>query len=538
MAIAGLHIGMVVAAVFFLLRWLWAAFPALCLRLPAQKAAMLGAVLAAIVYALMSGFEPPAQRALLMLLFAFAALWFDRPSLVPRALALAWLLIVAANPLALLSPGLWLSFTAVGAIFYVGSGRIGPRRRWRELLMLQLTLSLALLPLTFYFFQGGGWLGPLANLAVVPLFTLLLPALLLALGLSWLSPALGLPLLHAVAQAIYGVRFALGWAADHAPAAWIAASPQPALLLLALLGIALLLAPRGLPLRGLAALCFVPLFLPLDLAPRQGFQLTVLDVGQGLSAVVRTRHHALLFDAGPAFQDVADAGRSEVVPYLLSQDLHELDLMIISHADLDHRGGAPAVRSLLEVDSELGALSQAHCLAGQQWNWDGVDFEILNPPGEAPPATPGGRSKSERWWRNNGGCVLRISAGGHAALLPADIEAPAEKLLLANMPEKLRADVLVAPHHGSKTSSTQEFIDAVQPQLVIFPAGWHNQFHFPRGLVVDRYLGAGAELYMSGNQGAVSVSIAADGVGEAADWRADHPRLWRAAAEAVPLDLK
>src|SRR5581483_2556734 len=142
----------------------------------------------------------------------------------------------AADPLALLSPGLWLSFTAVAAIFFVGSGRLGPRRRWRELLMLQLTLSLALLPLTFYFFQGGGWLGPLANLVVVPLFTLLLPALLLALGLSALAPFLGLPLLHAVAQAIYAVRAGLGWAADHAPQAWIAASPQPALLLLALLG--------------------------------------------------------------------------------------------------------------------------------------------------------------------------------------------------------------------------------------------------------------------------------------------------------------
>jgi competence protein ComEC len=537
-AIAGLHIGMVVAAVYFVLRWLWVLFPALCLRLPAQKAAMLGAALAATVYALLSGFEPPAQRALLMLLAGFAALWFDRPSLVARALALAWLLIVAADPLALLSPGLWLSFTAVAAIFYTGSGRLGTHKRWRELLMLQLTLSLVLLPLTFWFFQGGGWLGPFANLAVVPLFTLLLPALLLALLLSWACAPLGLPLLHLVAAGIYAVRFGLGWAALHAPAAWIAASPPPSLLLLALLGMALLLAPRGLPVRGFALLCFLPLFLPLDRAPRQGFDLTALDVGQGLAVVVRTAHHTLLFDTGPAFEDVADAGRSEVVPYLLSQGVHELDLMVISHADLDHRGGAPAVRSLLEVDRELGAMAVEHCRAGQSWRWDGVDFEILNPLTDTPPLSSTGRPRSERWWRNNGGCVLRVSAGSHAALLPADVEAPAEKLLLAAVPDKLRADVLLAPHHGSKTSSTQEFIDAIQPQLVIFPAGWHNQFHFPRGVVVERYLGSGAELHMTGNGGSISVHLDAEGLGEVGDWRADHPRLWREAAEAVPQDLK
>jgi len=540
MAIAGLHIGMVVAAVFFVLRWMWAAFPALCLRLPAQKAAMLGAVLAAVVYALMSGFEPPAQRALLMLLFGFAALWLDRPALLPRALALAWFLIVSASPLALLSPGLWLSFTAVAAIFYVISGRLGPHRRWRELLVLQLTLSLVLLPLTFYFFQGGGWIGPLANLAVVPLFTLLLPALLVALGLAWLWPPLGVPLLGWVAQGIFWVREALGWAAAHAPGAWIAASPPPALLLLALLGMVLLLAPRGLPLRGFAALCFLPLFLPLDRAPREGFQLTALDVGQGLAVVVRTAQHTLLFDAGPAFEDISDAGRSVVVPYLLGEGVHELDLMIISHADLDHRGGAPAVRRLLEVDREIGALSNAPCRAGQSWNWDGVAFEILSPPADAPPDANSAlplHSKSDRYWRNNGGCVLRISAGSHAALLPADIEAPMEKRLLADMPDKLRADVLLAGHHGSKTSSTQPFIDAVQPQLVIFPAGWHNRFQFPREPVVERYLAEGAELHMTGNGGAISVRVTKDGPGEVGDWRADHPRLWREPAEPVPLDL-
>ncbi|MDR3418637.1 MAG: DNA internalization-related competence protein ComEC/Rec2 [Nevskia sp.] len=533
MAIAGLHIGMVVAAVYFVLRWLWVLFPSLCLRLPAQKAGMLGAVLAAVVYALMSGFEPPAQRALLMLLFGFAALWTDRASQVGRALALAWLLIVAASPTALLSPGLWLSFTAVAAILYVLSGRLQARHGLRSLLLLQLTLSLVLLPLTFYFFQGGGWLGPLANLAVVPAFTVLLPLLLVALLLSWAWPAAGVPLLHFVAHGILWVREGLGWAAEHAPQAWIAASPEPALLLLAMLGMVFLLAPRGVPLRGFAALCFLPLFLPLDRAPREGFDLTALDVGQGLSVVVRTAHHTLLFDTGPAFEDVADAGRSEVVPFLLGQGVSELDMMIVSQADLDHRGGAPSVRRSLQVLREIGALSPLPCVEGQRWDWDGVTFQILNPPAQSDADPP----HSQRWSRNNGGCVLRVSSGGHAALLPADIEAPAEKRLLAGDPGLLRADVVLAPHHGSKTSSTQGLVDAAQPLLVIFPSGWHNRFRFPRAPVVARYLLAGAEPHMTGNGGAVSVHVGADGVGAAHDWSEEHPRLWRAAAEAVPTDL-
>lgn len=525
MAIAGLHVGMVTAAAYFLLRWLWVLWPSLTLRLPAQKAALVGSAATATAYALLSGFEPPAQRALIMLLLGYAALWFERPALVPRALMLAWFAIVAADPLALLSPGLWLSFCAVGAILYAVSGRLGSGGRLLELLRLQALLSLALLPLTFFFFQGGGWLGPLANAMVVPLFTLLLPALLLAVVLAALAPALGLPVLSAVAWAIYAVRAALGWAAAHAPGAWIAASPQPAALLLALLGVIALMAPRGLPLKTFAALCFVPLFLPFASAPQSGFALTALDVGQGLSVVVRTAQHALLFDAGPAFGEDFDAGRSQVVPYLLAQGVRRLDLMIVSHADVDHRGGAPAVRRALTVDEELGALATRPCVGGDRWSWDGVDFEILNGPQDAADLPHP---------RNNGGCVLRVAAGDHAALLPADIEAGAERRLLADQPQALRADVLLAPHHGSRTSSTEAFVRAVAPRVVIYPAGWQNRFDFPRAPVVARYAALGAEQHMTGLEGAVTVRVDQSGILALGSERRLHPRLWRQPAQPVP----
>jgi competence protein ComEC len=541
MAIAGLHIGMVVTAVFFAARWFWALVPWLCLRLPAQKAGMLAAVAAAGGYALLSGFEPPAQRALLMLLLGFLALWTERPADLPRMLALAWIAIVAANPLALLSPGLWLSFTAVAAIYYVISGRLQGGGGWRAFLRIQLGLSLALVPLTIFFFQGGGWIGPLANLLVVPVFTLLLPALLLGVAAAWAWPAAGVPALRLAAHGVLLVREALGWAAAHAPHAWIAANPEAPALMLALIGIAAMLAPRGVPLRPFALLCVVPLLLHPERAPAAGFRLAALDVGQGLAVVVRTAGHALLFDAGPAFGESADAGRTDVIPYLLEEGIDHLDMMMISHADMDHRGGAPAVRSALPVADEVGAISPIPCAEGQQWVWDGVAFEVLSPPEAfvtAPPPTGDGSGETNRHAasRNNTGCVLRISAGGHAALLPADIEAPAERRLVGQPASRLRADVLLAPHHGSKTSSTPEFVQAVAPKIVIFPSGWHNRFDFPRAAVVDRYRAAGAELHMTGNEGTVSVLVTADATGEVHGWRRDHPRLWRQLAEAVPQD--
>jgi competence protein ComEC len=528
MAIAGLHIGMLAAAVFFLLRWNWSLFPALCLRLPAQKAAALAAALAASGYALLSGFEPPAQRALLMLLAGFFSLWLERPALLPRALVLAWLAIVAANPAALLSPGLWLSFGAVAAIFLVARGRVQPLPGWRAFLGVQPALSLALLPLSFLFFQGGGWIGPLANLVVVPAFTVLLPLLLFATAAAWLVPAAGLPLLQAVAAAIGWIRAALGWAAANAPAAWVAASPQPGALALAALGAVLLLLPRGVPLRRLAVLCLLPLLLAPDLAPRQGFSLAALDVGQGLAVVVRTRTHALLFDAGPAFADRSDSGRSEVVPYLLGQGLRHLDLMVISHADIDHRGGAPAVRAAIDVRREIGALSATPCVVGEHWRWDGVDFDILNSPAAA---------AGDRHARNNGACVLRVAVGAHAALLPADIEAAAEQRLLQTG-AVLRSDVLLAPHHGSLTSSSAGFVAAVAPAVVIYPSGWHNRFRFPRADVVERYRHAGAQAFMTGVDGTLRLEVGSAGLGPVEAWRSAHPRLWRQPAEAIPADQR
>lgn len=515
-AISGFNLAIVAGFAWWLLRWAWSAVPALCLRLPAQQAASLGAALVAAGYALLAGFEAPVLRALVMLWVLLAALMLDRLAAPSRVLALAWGLILLVDPFAVLSPGLWLSFGAVAAIFWIVQGRIGREPGWKLALRAQLLLSLALAPMTLHFFHGLPWIAPFVNLVAVPLFALLTPALLLVLLLAAVLPVLGLPLLKLLAVVLEAIHAALRALAETHAEQWLAASPPPAALALALLGVILLSAPRGIPLRTLGLLCLLPFLVPPDRAPTRGFELTALDVGQGLAVVVRTARHSLLFDAGPAYEEGFDAGSSVVAPYLLGEGVSRLDLLIVSHGDLDHRGGASAVRRLLRPRHELGALADEPCRAGRRWQWDGVEFELLHGPRE-------GESASD----NNASCVLRVSANGHAALLPADIERRTEALLVRTQPDALRSDVLLAPHHGSKTSSTAGFVEAVRPKLVIFPAGFRNHYRHPRPEVVARYRALGSVLHMTGQEGALRLHVDPEsGIGPVQAWRRDGARGW------------
>lgn len=521
-AISGFNIAIIAGVAFVIFRWLWVLWPPLCLRLPAQKAGMMGAAVSALLYALLAGFEPPVMRAVIMLWIILAAAWAHRLSQSARVLALAWFVILLLGPFAIMAPGLWLSFGAVAAIFYLSAGRLVPRGMLPLLVLLQLMLSVVMTPLTLYFFNGASWCAPLVNLLAVPLLTVLTPLLLLALVLAGLWPETGVPALTGTAELLQHLRDALGWAATHVPQMWIPASPPAPALLLALLGSVLLFTPRGLPLKPLAILCFLPLLFPPNTAPKQGFELTVLDVGQGLSSVIRTANHTLVFDAGPAFDEGFDAGSSIVAPYLLNAGVRRIDRLLISHADNDHSGGASALRSLLNIESELGALTRTPCRQGQEWQWDGVRFQVLHPDGDGDASD------------NNGSCVLRVSIGTQAVLLPADIEKVAERQLLRERPQDLRAQVLVAPHHGSKTSSTAEFIAAVDAHTVIFSAGWKHHFHHPHPSVVERYALSGAQLYDTGWTGALTLQVNADGISEVRGWREQANRYWNAQTAEMP----
>ncbi|MGQ0530832.1 MAG: DNA internalization-related competence protein ComEC/Rec2, partial [Panacagrimonas sp.] len=517
-AISGFNVAILAGLAYLLLRWTWPLSMQLAHRMPAQKVAMIAAAVAGLAYGLLAGWESPAQRAAMMLALLLIAALPDRQAHPSRVLAAAFVLMLLFDPSVVLSPGLWLSCGAVAAIFYVSSGRLGRPSAWRLAVHLQLMLSLILAPLTLYFFHGAAWLGPLVNLIAVPVMAVLTPLVLAAVALAQILPALGIPLLEWVADLLHVLQQALAWVALHAPRAWMPASPPTAALALAVFGAVLLFAPRGVPLRALGALCFAPLLLPPVATVRGPFELTALDVGQGLAVLVRTPNHTLLYDAGPAFEEGFDAGESVVAPYVLGLGLRSIDRLFLSHGDRDHSGGVEAVRRLLHVKSELGTDGYASCVEGQSWTWDGVLFEVLHP-------------DSSDWSDNNRSCVLHISAPEFSALLSGDIERGAEARLVRDHSEALRADVLIAPHHGSKTSSTPNFVHAVAPQLVVFGAGWRSHYGHPRPEVVARYREVGARPLTTGVEGAVRIWSEDSGAIASTSWRREAARFWNAPAE-------
>jgi competence protein ComEC len=336
-----------------------------------------------------------------------------------------------------------------------------------------------------------------------------------------------------------GCMVMLDWLAAFPDAVWQQHAPPAWTVIVAVAALAWLLAPRGVPARWLGAIGLLPLFAMAPAAIRAGdVEIVVLDVGQGLSAVVRTARHALLYDAGPAFGPGADSGNRTIVPYLRSIGVKKLDGFIVTHDDDDHRGGAASVlqalpvrwlkTSLPDLDPLVVQAGPAlRCEAGQQWEWDGVRFEMLHP-ARASYDEPAIKD-------NDRGCVLKIEAPGGRALLPADIERRAESELLARARESLNADVLLAPHHGSRTSSTPDFVQAVGPRLVVFPAGYRNRLGHPHREVVERYRAAGTAIYRTDRDGAVTITMRADGAINVAPYRAVYRRYWQTAIEGDPV---
>ena len=522
MAISGLHIGLVAGFAFVLTRRLWG-MSGLSNRWPAPAAAALAAVAAAAVYALMAGFALPAQRALIMVAVFMSALLVRRSVSPWRSLTLALWLVLLRDPLAALSPGFWLSFGAVGWILYGVAGRHGVSGRMAAAVRVQLALSVGLLPVMLIGFQQWPLLAPLANLFAVPWTGLLaVPMILVAALLYPFSPGLSGGLFEAAGWVLALLWRCLEWLAAWPDTLWVQALPAAWVALPLAAGLLLWLAPAGMPARLSAAFLVVPLMLVKPEQPQSGaVWLALLDVGQGLSAVVRTRRHVLVYDAGPRFPSGFDTGSAVVTPYLTEMGIGRIDRLLISHADNDHIGGARALFERFDVRSVLSGTPDAidwaraqPCRRGQSWVWDGVRFDILSP--------------SHGRGGNNGSCVLRVtSAAGQRVLLPGDIESPVEQTLVEQEGQRLRSEVLVAPHHGSRTSSTRPFVAAVQPRYVLFAAGYANRFGFPKTDVAARYRALGATAFVTGREGAVTVRLAARGGIRVSAWRREQRRHWR-----------
>ena len=527
MSISGLHITMLAALAAAAVLFAWVRVPALALRLPARKATAIAGVLAAIAYTLMTGFAVPAQRTCLMLATLAACVIADRQGSASRVLALAAFVVTLADPWAVLSAGFWLSFGAVASIFYVMSLRAGARGHVAGVLAEQLAVSVAMLPMLLALFQEFSLVSPVANAIAIPVVSLAVVPLAIA------GAFLPLPFLLDVAHAIMVALMSplerladlpLAMLESHAPAAWT--------VVVGVAGCAWVLAPRGTPLRSLGVAWMAPMFVVAPPQPAQGEAwLDVLDVGNGLAVVIRTAHHALVYDTGPGWNADVDSGNRIVVPFLRGEGIRTLDGVVVSHADDDHSGGAISIAgsrspawllsSLREGDAVHTAFRRSmRCETGQRWAWDGVEFSLLHPPAAVYEET--GRRKE-----NDRGCVLKVSTAHASALLAGDVEARAEMEMLARDAQTLRAEVLVVPHHGSKTSSTPSFIAAVMPRVAIFSVGYRNRFNHPNAAVVQRYYAAGAQLRRTDREGALHIELPArEGDAVAVRAYADDRRYW------------
>lgn len=499
MVISGSHISLIAGLVFLGVRRLWARWGGL--QVSPQNLAALIAWLAALFYAALAGFSIPTQRAMLMLTVGLWSIVWQRHTSPLQVLTLALLMVVGFDPLAVQSVGFWLSFIAVALLILISAGRLGNVRCWLEVLKLHFVMAIGLAPLLIVFFQQVSLVSPLANWIAVPVIGFLVtPIALLAAGLALLSSGGAALLLWPVDKVLQGLEWILQLMSSW-PMASIACSQPPWYgVLFAGVGVLLLLAPKGMPGRYLSICLFLPLlFIDANKPGTGDVWLTLLDVGQGLATVVQTEHHTLVFDTGAKYSEYSDMAESVVLPFIRYQGISKLDVLMISHGDNDHSGGAATLLAEFPVASISSSISEwadqtrgKYCQAGQQWEWDGVQFTVLFPMDK--------RFISE----NDQSCVLKITGSRHSFLLTGDIEQIAEDELVKQYGAKLFSTVLIAPHHGSKTSSSHEFLQQVQPEWVLIPAGYMNRFGFPHPQVLQRYRRMSLKSFSTGDYGAIS----------------------------------
>ncbi len=568
MAISGLHIGLASLFAYVLIRRVL--FASWMKRIPAQHIALSAGFILATLYALLAGLSIPTQRAIIML-FAISLMMLLRRNTRPLdTLGFALFLVLLIDPSAVMSAGFWFSFSAVAVIFISlfsaqGSATVTADKKHsvrnklfvtvKRWIRLQLIISLFLLPLSLFMFQQGSLVSPLANLLLIPYVSfLVVPIVLLAIIFSFIYLPVSHFLFSLAATLLDSIWPFLVFLAEQPFALWQQGNVSLLHLLLATLSISIMFFNRNishfiqqryssgcqsdgfagnqgltagashtaLTLRMIIIVAALPMLLPIvkpvfakkNLLPRDGeFQLTILDIGQGSSAVIKTRNHLLIFDAGARFSDKLNAGTAVVIPYLRFLGVDRPDRLIISHGDADHIGGAQA---LLDTYPDLELYGQDletltiktpvpqknECVEGLQWHWDGVDFLFLSPPVD--------NERLSVKHRNNHSCVLRISSAAGSVLLTGDIEARVEVRLVKKYGDLLASDVLVVPHHGSNTSSSKRFIATVNAKISVISAAYKNRYRLPSTKVLARYEKMKMPVIQTADSGAITIRFMAD----------------------------
>jgi len=582
MAISGLHIGLVAGLVYLLVNFLWRwtgvffgpLFNRACLILPAPQVAAVAALGAAVLYAMLAGFTIPTQRALIMLSVAMLHIIFRRTPLpASKVIAVSLILVLLFDPLAVLAQGFWLSFLAVSLIIFLmrqpsqaldeslelvikkerTTKQNGVMKKFiliawvkkmhRGVLQfgrIQWALTIAMFPLVLFFYQSSSLVSPLANFIAIPVMSLaVVPLMFVATLFLFINIALA-NLLFQLVEFIYGLL----WSVLEILSNWQYSTldfsiGSPLILLSCFLGIALWLSVKGTPMRWLSPIFFLPLLFYTGAKLKNGEALvTVLDVGQGLSVVVQTREHTLVFDTGPRYSPSFDTGRAVVVPYLRQMRRSAIDMLIISHGDNDHIGGLKSIVALMPVqhiltsipskvlaDLQGNSIDVLACMQGQQWEYDTVKFQILSPLEINKSASGNGHDE------NNQSCVLKITTDFGQVLITGDIERETESYLYHANSKVLAADVMLVPHHGSNTSSLSGFIQAVSPQYAVFTVGYKNRYHLPNKKVVQRYQqNSQVYLFRTDSTGALSFYLQKGRSLEPISYRQQKKRYWQASA--------
>jgi competence protein ComEC len=486
-SISGFHINMMAGIAYGLVSFLWRRIPFLCERWPAQRAGALGAIILGGIYALLAGSSIPTERSLIMLCIFMGSLLFQRYIRVWQCFWWSLLVVIMLDPFAPLNLSFWLTYSAVGVILYALNDPV-KKPHWFSVknlfasLKLQSQIFLGLIPFSLFWFSQVSFSSLWANLLAIPVTGfLILPFALLAIFLqSIYFPVANfcMKIAYYFLEKLYDY---LGWISHEHPFILAWSLSDISMLILGVFGTFILLAPKGFPCRWLGLIFWMPLIFPLKTPIPEGeAHFSLLDVGQGLASVIQTKNHVLVFDTGPKFNDYFDTGQAVVLPYLRNQHIRQIDALVISHKDLDHSGGLHSILENTRVKkvwvNDLHVLKTAQlCSPNIQWTWDGVTFQFLTQ----------GLNQFDN--TNDMSCVLKVSNGIHSLLLPGDLETRAEKILVKNYSDQLKTDLLIAAHHGSKTSSSPAWINATHPKYVLFATGYLNRYHFPNGDIVARY---------------------------------------------------
>lgn len=546
MSISGMHVTMFAVMARWLTTLLWSGLSRpplyLALHIPSPIAGAIAASLAAFSYALLAGFNLPAQRTAIMVTVAAAMTIAGRSISSWSIIGATLIAILLWDPSAPLAPGFWLSFFAVAILFGQPTEERGPSkpedasnpsstsrpprpsiatgaRDGRSSLervrvglwgatRAQLAISIGVAPLTIVFFQQLSLVGPIANAVAIPVVTFVVTPLAM-LGSVFALFSVGWPL--AMADAVFGeLHRVLEWMAGfesasigwHAPAAWAA--------VVAILGVAVALQSslprwRHLGWVGLFAL----LIGGASPVPEGEMRLHVFDVGQGSAMLIETREHRLLVDTGPPFGE-SNSVQRVILPQLVAMGIGKLHGVVVTHADVDHSTGLDVLLPRMNPDWVLSSLSteqwESHlgpsrpetthlrCVAPMSWEWNGVWFRIAHPFADAPPPV-------KHVGRNEDSCVLEaIDANGRRLILAGDLPAAQERDVIARAPwlgrglgapsETSSVDgstVVLMPHHGSRTSSSLEWLVHTSPGLAIAQAGYRNRFGHPHAEVLRRH---------------------------------------------------